>query len=78
MATSVATAGIGALPGEIKFSQLRNTFLRMKPRDTFSDSETFDTSIVQVSASELFRDTTGTNPNVPDATENAAIATTND
>ena len=78
MATSVATAGIGALPGEIKFSQLRNTFRRMQPRDTFSDSETFDTSIVEVSASELLRDTTSTNPNVPDATENAAIATTND
>ena len=78
MATSVATAGIGALPGEIKFSQLRNTFRRMLPRDTFSDSETFNTSIVEVSASELLRDTTSTNPNVPDATENAAIATTND
>ncbi len=77
MATSVATAGIGALPGEIKFSQLRNTFRRMLPRDTFSDSETFNNSIVEVSASELLRDTTSTNPNVPDATENAAIATTN-
>ena len=78
MATSVETAGIGVLSGEIKFSQLRNTFMRMQPRDTFSDSETFDTSIVEVSASQLLRDTTGTNPNVPDATENAAIATTND
>jgi len=78
MATSVATAGIGALSGEIKFSQLRNTFRRMQPRDTFSDSETFDTSIVEVSASELLRDTTSTNPNVPDAKENAAIATTKD
>lgn len=78
MATSVETAGIGVLSGEIKFSQLRNTFMRMQPRDTFSDSETFDTSIVEVSASQLLRDTTGTNPNVPDATENSAIATTND
>tara|TARA_B100002019_G_scaffold284292_1_gene291768 strand:- start:160 stop:1440 length:1281 start_codon:yes stop_codon:yes gene_type:complete len=79
MATSVAKAGIGALSGEIKFSQLRNTFMRMLPRDTFSGSETFNTSIVEVSASQLLRDTTtGTNPNVPNATENTAITTQND
>ena len=77
MATSTATAGIGALSGEIKFSQLRRTFLRMQPRSTFAGAETFDTSIIQVSASQLLRDTTSANPNVPDATENSAIATTN-
>jgi len=78
MATSTDTAGIGALTGEIKFSDLRQTFLRMQPRSTFSGSETFDTTITQVSASQLLRDTTSANPNVPDATENSAIATTND
>ena len=78
MATATATAGIGALTGEIKFSQLRRTFLKMKARATFADSETFDPETGSVSASQLLRDTTGDNPNVPDATENAAIATTND
>ena len=78
MATSTATAGIGALSGEIKFSQFRRTFLKMQPRDTFSGSETFQAETGSVSASQLLRDTTGTNPVVPDATENAAIATTND
>ena len=76
MATT-ATAGIGALAGEIKFSDLRRTFLKMNQRDSFSDSETFDPLTGSVSASQLLRDTTGTDPNVPDATENAAIATTN-
>ena len=78
MATSTATAGIGALSGEIKFSQFRRTFLKMQPRDTFSGSETFLAETGSVSASQLLRDTTGTDPVVPDATENAAIATTND
>lgn len=78
MATSVETAGIGVLSGEIKFSQLRRTFLKMNARATFSDSETFNAETGSVSASQLLRDTTGTNPNVPDSTENAAIATTND
>ena len=78
MATSIATAGPGALSGEIKFSQLRKFFLKMNQRNTFSDSETFDAEIGSVSASELLRDTTGTTPNVPDSTENSNIATTND
>jgi len=76
MATT-ATAGIGALAGEIKFSDLRRTFLKMNQRDSFSDSETFDPLTGSVSASQLLRQTTGTDPNVPDCTENASIATTN-
>ena len=78
MATSTATAGIGALSGEIKFSQFRRTFLKMNARTTFGGSESFDPETGSVSASELLRDLTGSDPNVPNATENAAIATTND
>ena len=78
MATSTDTAGIGALTGEIKFSQLRRTFLKMNPRTIFSGSETFDPETGSVSASDLLRDLTGSDPNVPNATENSAIATAND
>lgn len=73
----------------IKFSDLRKYFLKMKPRSTFSGSETFPNDTGSVSASQLLRQETFTDdgtvneesdidykvPAVPNCTENSAVAT---
>lgn len=63
MALTASTAGPYFASGSISFSQLRTNFK--------------ETSSGEVKASELLRvtDTTNTDPTVPDATENASIAT---
>jgi len=72
----------------IKFSALRKYFLKMKPRTTFSGSETFDAETGSVSASQLLRRTSFSRdsdvdefseidqklPFVPDCTENVNIS----
>jgi len=61
--------------GEIKFSHLRKSFLKMRIRENFSDTDTFDAETGSVSASQLLRDTTSNpNPIVPDCTENSQVA----
>ena len=82
MATATATYGVGLASGPISFSALRQTFLLANERTTFGGSETFDSTVdgngdpVPVSASQLVRNTTSDDPNVPNATENQAIPTT--
>lgn len=92
---SPETAGPNITSGtEIKFSTLRKYFLKMKPRSSFTASDTFESETGSVSASQLLRvsslDSTvdGTIeeeyeinyqlPYVPDCTENSNIATEND
>ena len=80
MATATATYGVGLASGPISFSALRATFLLANERTTFGGAETFDPTVdgngdpVPVSASQLVRNTTADDPNVPDATENQAIS----
>ena len=80
MATATAKYGVGLASGPISFSALRETFLLANERTTFGGSETFDSTVdgngdpVPVSASQLVRNTTADDPNVPDATENQAIS----
>lgn len=92
---SPETAGPNITSGtEIKFSTLRKYFLKMKPRSSFTASDTFESETGSVSASQLLRvsslDSTvdGTIeeeyeinyqlPYVPNCTENSNIATEND
>ena len=74
MATQIDKIGPGALSGEIKFSDLRKYFLKLNKRSNFSDSDTFAAETGSVSASQLLRDTSGSDPIVPDATENASVS----
>tara|TARA_B100002019_G_scaffold130025_1_gene111777 strand:+ start:2723 stop:4021 length:1299 start_codon:yes stop_codon:yes gene_type:complete len=80
MATATAKYGVGLASGPISFSALRETFLLANERTTFGGAETFDPTVdgngdpVPVSASQLVRNTTADDPNVPDATENQAIS----
>ena len=53
---SQETAGPNITSGtEIKFSTLRKYFLKMKPRSSFTDSDTFEPETGSVSASQLLR-----------------------
>lgn len=53
---SPETAGPNITSGtEIKFSTLRKYFLKMKPRSSFTDSDTFEPETGSVSASQLLR-----------------------
>ena len=53
---SPETAGPNITSGsEIKFSTLRKYFLKMKPRSSFTDSDTFEPETGPVSASQLLR-----------------------
>ncbi len=83
MAVSYATTGPSIATGEIKWSTLRRSFKTIILRDDFAGSDNFtaDSDTISISASELLRDTDTTkseDPIVPDATENAAIATSSD
>ena len=83
MAVSYATTGPSIATGEIKWSTLRRSFKTIILRDDFAGSDNFtaDSDAISISASELLRDTDTTkseDPIVPDATENAAIATSSD
>ena len=77
MATSTAKAGpFISSTQNLKFSDLRKYWMKMSARTTFSGSETFEAETGPVSASDLVRITeaTGSEPNVPDATENSGIS----
>lgn len=77
MATSTDKAGPFISSTEnLKFSDLRKYWMKMEARTTFTGSETFLEETGSVSASDLFRitESTGSEPNVPDATENAQIS----
>lgn len=77
MTVTVSKAGPYYSTGEIKFSSLRSNFRAQVRKQTSSGSETFNTDTAEIKASQLRRITitTDTNPNVPDATENANITT---
>lgn len=77
MATSTAKAGpYISSTANLKFSTLRKYWMKMEARTTFSGSETFLPETGPVSASDLVRitESTGSEPNVPDATENTQIS----
>jgi len=77
MTATVSKAGPYYSSGEIKFSSLRSNFRAQVRKETSGGSETFNSDTAEIKVSELKRitSTSNTNPNVPDATENANIST---
>ena len=80
MAQATDKAGPYYASGQIKFSSLRSNFRAQSPRSTYSGSDSTATDNNPIKASELLRKTSDTNtdPVVPNSTENANIATSDD
>ncbi len=71
MSATVTKAGPYYTSGSISFSSLRTTFRAQQPDGSFSA----DTLPIKASQLRRITSTSDTNPNVPDATENANVAT---
>lgn len=76
MAVGVASTGFSAeRRSNIKFSELRRSFKTIEPRDGFSNNDDYsnDSNSISISASELLRDSSSSNPILPDSVENASL-----
>lgn len=76
MAVGVASTGFSAeRRTNIKFSELRRSFKTIEARDAFSNNDDYsnDSNSISISASELLRDSSSSNPILPDSVENASL-----